>query len=67
MTYSEFKKQYNTEEQAHIALMKLSEKEIRELISNEDTSSTIKACMFQSWKSRHERADTSQFKDEIKK
>ena len=54
MTYSEFKNQYSTREEAHAALMKLSEDEVRELISNEETSTTVKACMFQEWKSNRD-------------
>jgi len=50
MTYSEYKNLYNTAEEFHIALMKLSEKEVKELIGNEEASTTVKACMFQTWK-----------------
>jgi len=54
MTYSEYKNQYKSQEESRNALAKLSEKEIRELISNEETSTTVKACMFQSWKNNYD-------------
>ena len=55
MTYTEFKNQFETEEQFEWVFGNLLEEEARELIANEEASTTVKACMLQKWRSLHEK------------
>lgn len=56
-TYSEYKKQFESEEDFWWELGQLSEVEARKLIENEDTSVTAKAGMFATWKKAHAELD----------
>ena len=51
MTYTEFQNSFPTAEEFKKALADLTEDEVRELIGNSNSGTTVKACMFGSWKS----------------
>lgn len=49
MTYTEFRKTFNSKEDFLKALSLLSEDDVRKLIENENTSTTVKAAMITTW------------------
>lgn len=50
LTYSEYKSKFEDNDTFLYAFANLSEEDAKMLIANEDTSTTIKAAMFTTWK-----------------
>ena len=57
MTYSEYRSQFKSDEEFKRSFGKLTEEEARALISAENTSVSIKAAIFTTWKMAKKEAE----------